>query len=77
MTKKNIVEEIILSSIKAYYTAAVIKAVWYEQWDAHTDQWNRIESPGINPHKYAQLIFDKLEKVTQWKKDSFQWMVLE
>jgi hypothetical protein len=35
------------------------------------DQWNRIESLGINPSIYSQLIFDKEAKNTQWRTDSF------
>ena len=30
------------------------------------DQWNRIESPEINPHIDAQMIFSKGTKTTQW-----------
>lgn len=42
-------------------------------------QWNIIESPEIGPHKKSQVMFDKgtKVKVIQWKKQSFQKMVLK
>ena len=34
------------------------------------EQWNRIESPEINPNTYNQLIFNKGGYNIQWRKDT-------
>ena len=55
--------------IKLNYKSTVIQTAWHWHKSRHVDQWNRIESPEINPSVKSDLCLTTHKKSSKWVSD--------
>ena len=60
--KENKTRGLIFSDFKTYYKVTSNQKAWYWHKDRHLEQWNRIDSPEINPHIYGQRILTRVSR---------------
>ena len=62
--------------IDKFYIHSLLKfhlpctAIWHWRKNRHLEQWNKTESPNINPCIHGQLIYDNGAKNIKWGKDT-------